>query len=432
MVRAKRRVVVVDNTELAEAIGERIRKARLSAGLTQKALASGRYTSAYISALENGRAKPSMAALAFISERLGLPTASFLGRREEDVRWLDADIALASGDMEGARDAYQALLDEPMERAKRARVLRGLAEALCRLGRGGEAIGPASESVELLRTEERAADVAEAEYWLAYAHFLRENLSEARAVLDGIHARLRQGLQVLPDFHFRVLMAIANVDIRRGEHQAALAYMEEARAMSAELDLRRQATLYSGLAVSYREAGDLEASVVAGIKSLALYRSAEAEREEAILSNNLALTYLRLGNLDRAGELLAAARAWAEGTGDTFTLAHVTESDAQLALARGELDGAAQLARRAVEVATAAGNHRAAASAHATAAAVATRRDDFEGAVRELREAVEITRRHGPPARLRDLLAQLAGLHRERGEFAVATELYAEALAVRS
>ena len=52
-----------------------IRRARLAAGLTQQQLAAGRYTKAYVSALENGHSKPSMAALSFLAERLGLPTS---------------------------------------------------------------------------------------------------------------------------------------------------------------------------------------------------------------------------------------------------------------------------------------------------------------------------------------------------------------------
>ena len=58
-----RRRVVVDDSPLAHAIGTRIRRARLAAGLTQQQLAGERYTKAYISALETGNAAPSMRSL---------------------------------------------------------------------------------------------------------------------------------------------------------------------------------------------------------------------------------------------------------------------------------------------------------------------------------------------------------------------------------
>ena len=69
-----RRVIVVDNSHVARRVGERIRQARTRVGLTQAQLAKGRYTAAYISALERGLAKPSMAALTFLSERLPAST----------------------------------------------------------------------------------------------------------------------------------------------------------------------------------------------------------------------------------------------------------------------------------------------------------------------------------------------------------------------
>src|SRR6478735_8458416 len=97
--------IVVDDSVLASRIGARIRAARLAAAMTQQQLAAGRYTKAYISALEKGHAKPSMAALNFISQRLGLPASRFLADANSSWDRLSADLALASGDWLGAADA---------------------------------------------------------------------------------------------------------------------------------------------------------------------------------------------------------------------------------------------------------------------------------------------------------------------------------------
>ena len=64
--------------DLARRIGQRLREARQRAGLTQQQLAGERYTKAYVSALETGIARPSMVALSFLSERLGLPASHFI------------------------------------------------------------------------------------------------------------------------------------------------------------------------------------------------------------------------------------------------------------------------------------------------------------------------------------------------------------------
>jgi hypothetical protein len=72
-------------------------------------------------------------------------------------------------------------------------VLRGLAEALCRLERGGEAIRFAVEASELFQAMHRPADAADAGYWLASGQYQEGNTSEARALLSGLLATARSG-----------------------------------------------------------------------------------------------------------------------------------------------------------------------------------------------------------------------------------------------
>src|SRR3990172_6058653 len=118
-VRTRRRVVV-DNSELARAIGSRIRQARKAARLTQQALAGDRYTKAYISALESGISKPSMAALDYLAPRLGTTSAELL--TDPSAAWsrLEADLLLASGRWSEALDAYRGLLEGEVENGARA------------------------------------------------------------------------------------------------------------------------------------------------------------------------------------------------------------------------------------------------------------------------------------------------------------------------
>src|ERR687892_1266875 len=106
-----RRVIVVDNSHVARRVGERIRQARLRASLTQAQLSKGRYTAAYISALERGLAKPSMAALTFLSERLGVSIPDLVAEERPAASRLEADVLLASGDPQGALDRYDAMLE---------------------------------------------------------------------------------------------------------------------------------------------------------------------------------------------------------------------------------------------------------------------------------------------------------------------------------
>ena len=98
------------NAALADRIGSRLKKARLNASLTQQQLAGDRYTKAYVSALENGLVRPSMAALNFFAGQLGTSPSRLIG--DETPAWsrLEADVHLAAGRWSEAVDGFTNLL----------------------------------------------------------------------------------------------------------------------------------------------------------------------------------------------------------------------------------------------------------------------------------------------------------------------------------
>ena len=63
-------------------LGEKLRLARLEAGLSQRALCGDEITRNMLSRIENGAARPSMKTLRFLAARLGKPVSYFL---EEDT-----------------------------------------------------------------------------------------------------------------------------------------------------------------------------------------------------------------------------------------------------------------------------------------------------------------------------------------------------------
>lgn len=64
-------------------LGEKIKKARLEAGLSQRQLCGEEITRNMLSLIEHGSAKPSMKTLGYLSRQLGKPISYFL---EEDAR----------------------------------------------------------------------------------------------------------------------------------------------------------------------------------------------------------------------------------------------------------------------------------------------------------------------------------------------------------
>ena len=78
--------------------GEKLKQARLEAGLSQRQLCGDVITRNMLSQIESGKARPSMATLQYLAGKLGKPVGYFL---EEDIV-LSPNIAL----MEQARKAY--------------------------------------------------------------------------------------------------------------------------------------------------------------------------------------------------------------------------------------------------------------------------------------------------------------------------------------
>jgi transcriptional regulator with XRE-family HTH domain len=418
----------VDDSPLARKIGERLRTARLAAGMTQTQLAEPRYTKAYVSALENGLSRPSMAALTHFAQRLDIPASRLIN--DEPAAWarLEADLLLACSRWDEAISAYRDLLDVTRSPGPRAELLRGLSEAMVRKGEAGDAVAYATESAELFRSAHRDSDAAMAEYWVAAAHYLRENTTEAKAILHSVLARLRGGLRVEPDFQARILMSLSSNESLEGNHAAALAYLEEVRGLDADLDDRRRASYLFGLAYSYRETGDYEAAVRTGIASLELFRRAQAERETGALENDLSMSYLALGNLSRADELAASARVRFERVDDKWWLAHVLDSQARIALGRGATAEAASGAEQALGLAQAAGNVKASVDALLTLARARAAGGDKAAGLAANEQAAEIARVANSPSLVRKALRDLADALAATGDHERAFALMREAL----
>lgn len=423
---------VDSDADVARRIGERIKAARLKAGLTQQKLAEGRYTKAYISALEKGHSRPSMVALSFISERLGIPPAHFLAGEEQGQSRLEADLMLASGSWQEALDAYEQLLDLPTDRATRADTLRSIAEALCRLGRGLDAIRPATEAHELFTALGRDGDAVLAGYWLANAHYLAENMAEARSILRMCLDRVRAGARVDPDLQIRLLTGASYVETWDGNHEAAVAYLEEARGLSADMDDRRRAAFLSALASAYYDSGDLEGAVRAGNQSLALFRAADGKYESALIENNLANAYLALGNLTRATELVAEAHRQHDSAADGRQVPAVLDTEARIRLAGGDIDEAVRLSERAIEAAEAVGNQKALTDARLTLARAAIKADRTDDALAQYERVASALREEGPRSRLAEVLYEWADILATRGDHDKAFELMREAVRGRS
>jgi tetratricopeptide (TPR) repeat protein len=424
-----RRRVVVDDRPLAHAIGQRLRQARLAAGLTQQQLAGDRYTKAYISALENGIAKPSMAALNYLAPRLGKSASEILSDPTAAWARMEADLALAAGRWADALDGYNSFLELAEERGARAELLTGIAEALCRLDRPAEAIRPATEAARLFAELSRDADRARAEYWLASAHHQQDNPDEARGILRSILDRTRAGLDLGADTTTRLLIGLAMIESLQRQHSAALAYLEEARSVVGELDLRRRGTFLATLASTYRTAGDLEGAIRAGTQALALLQAADADLEAAMVENQLALAYVANGSIKKARDIVRLARAGAAG--DEWLLAGVADTEAVIELEGGKAERALELADEAIGLAERTEHRKALLDGLVTRARALSALGRAEDAAATFERAADLAEGSAPASRRREILSAWADSLAAVGRHDEAYALARRALAAR-
>jgi transcriptional regulator with XRE-family HTH domain len=418
VVRTRRRVVV-DDRPLAHAIGQRLKQARLAAGLTQQQLAGDRYTKAYISALENGIAKPSMAALNYLAPRLGRTASDMLSDPSRAWARMEADLALAAGHWQQALDGYLALIDDVQERASRAELMTAIAESYCRLNRPSEATRPAADAAAIFADLGRDLDRARAEYWLSSAHHQQDNDDEARSLLRSI---LDRGLELGADFRTRILISLASIESYDGEPAKARAYLEEARTLATELDTRRRGTFLATLATAYRSAGDLEGAIRMGLQALALFQAAESDLEAGLVENQLALAYLAMGSIDRARTTVRRARTNAT---DAERLAAIfCDTEAMIELEAGHLDRALALADEAIELSERAVNRKGLLDALTTRARTLSAMGRGDEAAAAFERAFDHAERTAPASRRREILGAwadaLAALGRHDEAFALA------------
>jgi tetratricopeptide (TPR) repeat protein len=207
-----------------------------------------------------------------------------------------------------------------------------------------------------------------------------------------------------------------------------LAYLEQARSRVGELDDRKHAMFLLSMAFSYRELGDFEGALSTGARSLAMFKAADAEVEAASIQNELALVYLALGSLDLARRHAAEAHTVFSRRGDARWLAHVTETEGQIALASGDPARAVELADEALRLADQGADRKAAISALLLLARANRQTGATEAARAVLERASALAQEQGRRGELQLVLGELSDVLAELGDLAGAYAVSRRAL----
>jgi tetratricopeptide (TPR) repeat protein len=196
-----------DHVDSALALAARLRAARERAGISQRALARGICTPAYVSRLEKGERIPSLQLLRRLAERLGADAdqlASGSAPAAADPL-LDAELALRLGARDEAQAAFERFVTHDDVRLQ-ARALAGLGELALARGDHRLAIDTFERIAPGLLDPEHAASAADS---LGRAYAMVGELESAIAIFERERARAGDGVEAL---RFSVLLANALID----------------------------------------------------------------------------------------------------------------------------------------------------------------------------------------------------------------------------
>jgi tetratricopeptide (TPR) repeat protein len=251
------------------AVGQRLRAARESAGLSQRQLAFPGCSPAYISRIEAGDRIPSLQLLRELGKRLGVSEdylATGEDARDGTFTLLEAEIALRLDELETARELYERALSDAVKRSDRARAEEGLGHLALRAGNPREAIRLFEQALVTSGSEEWSQPTLAEGLGRAYG-FLGE-LEPAIAIFERCLTAFEQMGDNVQVVRFACLLGYALSD--NGEFDRAERAVSKALAISSEsLDPYTRARVYWSKAKLRVDQGDPDGASRYAYQSLA-------------------------------------------------------------------------------------------------------------------------------------------------------------------
>lgn len=325
------------------AAGERVRKAREQAGLTQRQVAFPGCTPAYISRIEAGDRIPSYQILREIGRRVGVsPDYLATGVHEsgDDDRVFYAELAARLGDRVAAEQGFREIIDGGGRRDLVARAQAALGLMLFESGEHERAIEMLEQALADTSAGPETA-VAADRLGRAYAHTGR--FEEALALLERYLAEAKERRDPLDSVRFSVLLA--NTQIDRCDYGAA----EEV--LSKILDQAKDAADPASRAAVYWAQSRLHSSQSQPVLASRYARMALAILEQSEHTVYVANAFLLLATLENdqghsaeALELVEQAAPVLHGSGNRYDIGRLELERARAKLGLGHKKEAASLA----------------------------------------------------------------------------------------
>ena len=400
-------------------LGERLKQARTSRGLTQAELARGVATKGFISLVERDLANCSLPKLRMLADRLGRPLSYFLPEAPpEDAELLSktAELALHAHEPKRALKEIEAALALTVTANVRANLLRLRGIALFDLGRWERAL-------RTLQTAAAAAPPDDPELVASIYAELGHVLGSQERYSASVEANMR-ALTALaacrhpdPDVQARALTNLANDSYHLGQLAEATGYLKRALSVATDAEnLTRMANAHMALGITARASGDYEAALKHCDRALAMHRMLGHERITNHILNNLGDVHFAAGRTEEAGRYQEACLERGRQTNDAIAITAAATELARYALAAGELEPALDLAREGRKAATRARDHLYEATAMSVEAAIAERRRDRAQADALFGRALRLLHERAATVKLAELCANYSELLEARGD----------------
>jgi tetratricopeptide (TPR) repeat protein len=339
-------------------IADRVREARLAAGLSQTALAGSAFSPSYISLIEAGHREPTDAALAVLAERLGT-TLEYLrhgndGPNESRTR-LEIDFArleLSQGDSAAARRRLEALDLDVVSPGTRLLALTALA-------RVHESAGELEASVAILEplladARRRAHHLEAATLAMALVGNYLESGDLHRSVEVGERTLvdLEEAGLAATDEHLRLAATVLWAYVERGDLLFATHRVAELiRLAETAGSPRGRGSVYWNAAVVAEQRRDYAIAQQYTERALALLAEGEPERDLPRLRMNYAWLLLRSEPAEPAMALEQIERAAPDlaTLGSEIEVAQLDVERSRAHLLLGDVDKAEACARAAIE-----------------------------------------------------------------------------------
>ncbi|MBD3779024.1 MAG: helix-turn-helix transcriptional regulator [Micrococcales bacterium] len=339
-------------------IADRVRQARLAAGLSQTALAGDALSPSYISLIESGRREPTDAALGIIAERLG-STIEYLKHGDEGPAEARARLALdyarldlVSGEATSARDRIIALDLEAVSRQVRVDARLALAQAYEMLGDLESAVGVLEPLLSQARSEGHHLDAASAATALVASYVEAGDLGRAIELGDRQLAELEEAGLTGTDEHLRLGSTTLWAYVERGDllyatHRAA-ELIRQAESLGTP---RGRGSVYWNAALVAEQRHDYALAKRYTERALALLGEGEVSRDIPRLRLNYAWLLLRSDPAEPAMALEQLERAAPElaVSGSEVEMSRLDVERSRAHLMQGDPVAAEAYARAALE-----------------------------------------------------------------------------------